>query len=182
MFNSQPTNTDGTKVTRGTRARVAGTLAATCLAGLLIPLAASAPVHASTKVIGCTMTPYQPKEHGVDPYDDLKRRELVRFRIGLICDRDRWVKVNLRAMENDDSVIGNRDDDKFADNDWKPFFLKKNTYHEIKWDQRSPDWDDDHRDDVYQSVRFHVYSSALGRYVSSGWENSREVIIPIRHP
>lgn len=181
MFNSHhPSDTDGTKVTHGTRARVAGTVAATCLAGLLMPLAAAAPVQASTTKYGCTMYPYQPKEHGLDPYDN--RRELVRFRVGLICNQDRWLMVDLRGMENDDSVIGDGDDDLFASKHWAPFLVKKNTYHELKWDQRVPDWDDDHRADIYQRVQFHVYSWDLRGWYSSPWENSPEVVIPIRRP
>lgn len=167
MFNSpRPTKGDA-KPTYGTRAKVAGTVAATCLAGLLVPIAAAAPAEASTTKYRCTLTSHTPQNATVDPI-----AKIARLVVSVKCAENTRLKVVMQAMEEDGPPVWL--DDQFGG-------VKDSGYMNLRANQTYwfyhrvlvPDWDDDHVADVYSFARFRVTAhgeelawSALDRSVT----------------
>ena len=169
------------------KSRGAATRAALAIlaAALTLPFAAAAPAQAATatpkvQAYGCTVTAEKPYAlSNRDPYD---QREIVMLYSYVTCTERAHLKVTTRGYENDGIP-------------WLPnrifavraveMDLLPNIPRLVTWQQRVPDWDDDHRADIYQAVTF---SRRWGQHPNyewrsaSRWAQSQETVIPIRNP
>ncbi|GAA3703297.1 hypothetical protein GCM10023081_44580 [Arthrobacter ginkgonis] len=148
------------------------------LTALLLPLGAStASAEAYPRTVtlrDCTLTLNR-------PYESTKPGEVIQDAThwgSITCNSNRKVTVYLQAMENDGSVNSLAGDDKIGKGFAGTYDLKAGVAQRVSYRATVPDWDKDHRADIFTLGSFRIHTG--GNEVESGLAQSRERVIPIK--